>query len=291
MMAADATTMRNSPEYIGDEIKLKLIRTDSGICKFSYFPVQLRGCDLSGLYNGATPVSPSKLARAESNLVRLSEAHPENLTVLTDLAAVYYRKENLEQSFSYASSAVQAGMECLKSSRFSTKRERLDGSCRENRPFLLAFLFAGKIKMEWGDAAGAVNFFERALQIDPADPCGARGFAMNACLHLDRPDKAFKIWEKHSRPDDLLLEILYGMPIVHLKLGNRIQADQAVKRAVGADPKTAVQLLRVKNAETGCPERSLYPSVKKAAAHYRRVMRDIWLATEGAMDLLRKHTF
>lgn len=291
MTAVSAMTMRKKVEYVEDQIKLKLFRSDSGTCKFSYFPFQLRDCDLSGLYNGATPVSPTKLAYAEYNLVRFSKAHPGNLKVLTDLAAVYYRKENLQKSFFYASAAVQAGLDCLKSSHFSSKREKLDGSCRENRPLLLAFLFAGAIKTEWRDTAGAVNFFERALQIDPDDSCGARGFAMNACLHLDRPDKAFKIWEKYSRPDDLLLEILYGMPIVHLKLGNRAKADQAVKRAVDADPKPAIQLLRVKNSEIGCPERSLYPSVKKAAAHYRRVMRNIWLATDGAMDLLRRHAF
>jgi len=289
--------------------------------QMSFFDEQ----DKDGLYPGPAPAEmmllrpPSALRRLEARwravfslpkprsvrLVPLSEGnlwerddwihwlklHPEaadSLDVLDDVATAIY--VHPESSLPWVSRALlvpllERGSRILERATLATEGAMVPWSIENNRP-ALRLLFRLYLFQAESGLEGAAATLETLLRLNPSDNHGVRAELMNHYLRLGEDVRAVELAERF--PGDTLADLAFGEVLALYRLGKKVDAERALRRAVGRLPRIPRYLTRkrVRRAMLG----PLAGSADDQAWLYREAMRDVWASAPGALSWLKRHT-
>jgi tetratricopeptide (TPR) repeat protein len=165
------------------------------------------------------------------------------------------------------------------------ERLRLPWGFRENRPALRLLSRLG-YRLDGFDHAGeAALVYEEVLRWNPNDNHGHRTWLINHCLRKGDDARALEIADQY--PDDALTDTLFGRGLALWRLGRRSEAEKALRAAAADRPLVTEALLAPELEEPGLTPGRVTMGGADEAWLYRESMRDVWLATPGALDFLR----
>ncbi|MEW6220734.1 MAG: hypothetical protein AB1634_14550 [Thermodesulfobacteriota bacterium] len=159
----------------------------------------------------------------------------------------------------------------------------------DNRPLLrllarLVTFFLHENEEEEAMATAAI-----LLRLNPEDQHGVRALLVNLHLRHGADGEALAICQRF--PEDVLPDTLYGQALALFRQGRQDEADAALTHAAEALPRvtrflTAERVKEPRFDDSGTVE----PGGDDQAYLYREDMRDVWQATPGAIDWVRKLT-
>lgn len=165
-----------------------------------------------------------------------------------------------------------------------TRLPRLEWADPYNRPALRCLMRGALLALEAGDLDAAVDRSKFLLALNPADNHGMRGPLINTLLRRGLNEHALEVASQF--PDDLLAETQYGAGLALVRLGRTDDALATLQAAASDLPETARYLLRKRAAKPKLSPHGITIGGKDQAWFYREEMRDVWLETPDALDLL-----
>jgi tetratricopeptide (TPR) repeat protein len=224
--------------------------------------------------------------------IRWLEHHPEaadSLDILDDVATAIY--VHPESSLPWISRALlvpllQRGSRILERAPLAAEGGIIPWSIENNRPALrlLFRLYLFQAENGFDEAAATI---ETLLRLNPSDNHGVRAELMNHYLRLREDLKALELAKRF--PGDTLAELAFGEVLALYRLGQKADAERALRTAVRRMPRIPHYLTR---------KRVRRPSVDPSGAKgrgdaqawlYRETMRDVWEAEPGALSWLKRH--
>jgi len=156
----------------------------------------------------------------------------------------------------------------------------------ENRPALRCLVRLYQITAySLEDEEESERLLSRLLSLNPGDNHGLRAEAMNLYLKRGQNEAAVKLAQRF--PDDLLVEIRYGLVLALYRLNGASGAKPVAEAAISEFPLVAKYLIR---SSVSCPRLSPYGVMhggKDQAWIYRETMREQWKTTRGALAWLK----
>ena len=155
-----------------------------------------------------------------------------------------------------------------------------------NRPALRLLTRAIAYALDKVAGPGRVPLMQWYLRLNPTDNHGWRAPLVNALLQEGKNQEALAVIQDY--PDDMHPEIAYGKVLALYRGGAKGRALTALAEARDRLPLVLDFLARDKVRRPALSDDGSYViGGKDQAWFYREAMRDTWLQTEGAMDMLR----
>jgi len=222
------------------------------------------------------------------------QGHPEaadSLDILDDLATAVYMHP--ESSLPWIGDALLAPL----LGRAHSILDRLTGSSTgrvipwsiaENRP-ALRLLFRLYLFQAESASEDAADTLETLLKLNPRDNHGIRAELMNHYLRLGEDRKALELAGRF--PEDTLADLAYGQVLAFYRLGEKSDAELALRKAVRRLPRIPQYLTRkrIRRPDPGSGGLCSAGGDEQAWL-YRENMRDVWEAEPGALSWLKKLT-
>lgn len=155
-----------------------------------------------------------------------------------------------------------------------------------NRPALRCLLRAYLLRYERGERSGAIERAERLLALNPDDNHGVRHSLINLALREGLNERALELAEACG--DEPVPDSRYGRGLALIRMSRLHEATAVLEDAVRDLPLVARYLTRQRAAQPRLDPAGIRVGGKDQAWLYRDDMRDVWLETQGAIDLLRK---
>ncbi len=156
----------------------------------------------------------------------------------------------------------------------------------ENRPVLRCIFRSYLLAEERGETAHARSLAEMLLRLNPSDNHGVRAEHMNVLLRSGENEAALELEARYG--DDVNPDLPYGRALALLRLDRENEAAEAMKIAVERLPEVRRYLMRERARQPEMSEFGISLGGKDQAWIYRENMRDVWVETPGAMELLRR---
>ena len=155
-----------------------------------------------------------------------------------------------------------------------------------NRPALRLLTRAIAYSLDGFASHERISLMHWYLQLNPNDNHGWRAPLVNALLKDGKDPEALALIDRY--PDDVHPEIVYGRVLALYRSGAKGRALTALAEARDSLPLVLDFLARDTVRRPALSDDGSYVvGGKDQAWFYREAMRDTWLQTEGAMDLLR----
>jgi tetratricopeptide (TPR) repeat protein len=220
------------------------------------------------------------------------EAHPEafdSLDILDDLATAVLQHPEIATP-----GMAEALLRPLLLRAEAIIHQALDGieaphlawPYTENRSTLRSLARRVSLELDLGNTAVAIALAQWLLRLNPEDNHGFRGLVMNEYLRAGADTAALELAARY--PGDLQPELPYGQALALYRLNRREEAEAALCAALKHLPKVCRYLVSERIRKPKVDPYGVRISGEDQAWLYREEMRDVWAATPGALDGLKK---
>ncbi|HYM36020.1 MAG TPA: SEC-C domain-containing protein [Steroidobacteraceae bacterium] len=165
-------------------------------------------------------------------------------------------------------------------------RGRLQLSAPLNVAALQSIALLCKEERVFGDADVAIEYAELALRLNPSDEYALRTWLVNE--YLQRGDNQHALALTNRFNDDRHEQISFGRALALVRVNQNMEAREAVRRAHERFPQVASYLSAAQMREPQSGPNGDVDLQTSCAWNYRQEMRRAWLATPGAMELLKE---
>jgi ribosomal protein S12 methylthiotransferase accessory factor len=140
--------------------------------------------------------------------------------------------------------------------------------------------YLGQRYLDRGDHQSALEYFTRALELDPpAEDLASVYTYMGLCYkELSQFDKARTVLDKGHRTDTERTDTLNLLGFIHYKLGNHEQAIACFKKLIALDPSSAIDYANIGSNYRAMGEKT------KAIEYYQ-----LALALDGTIEFAKAH--
>jgi tetratricopeptide (TPR) repeat protein len=221
--------------------------------------------------------------------LQMLEAHPElagSIVVIDDLIQSVYQLGAPNPAITFQPLIMLAMLQTKALIPMQPKLP-LIWSYMNNRPTLRAIDFLADTMEDLDDDQTTLELREWLLRLNPNDNQGMRSAVMNAYLRLGRNEDAVVLCEHY--PEDFDVSICFGHALALFRLDREHAANKRLIEAIEQSPRIPDALLRQRMKE---PDNlhSGYITLggEDEAWNYRESARDIWLATPGATEWLKR---
>ena len=234
-----------------------------------------RGCEL---------LEEGSVSKAEKLFRNVICKAPMHIDALHHLAIILDGTGKPEEARQLWNKGVEIGKSAFPKS-FESK-DHLEWGWLENRPFLRCLDGLATSTLENGEIVKARSLFEDLLSFNPNDNQGIREQLIEIYFEQNDLKKALGLCRKY--PDDFLVGLSYGYPLVLFKMGKLKQASNALNKVLKKSPKVAKELLKKSHKRPQSKMPAGYVSVggwDEAYSYWLRYGR-FW--DENALEWLRK---
>ncbi len=228
----------------------------------------------------------------EAGWMAFLEAHPQaydSLDVLDDLAtAVIDHPQSdipgldetlLEPLLRRAQSIIDQALK-------GTNSPQLMWSSTTNRPALRSLVRLIYLEQRFSNFDAADALAQEVLSLNPNDNHGLRTLVMNPLLRQGKNERAVNLADQY--PDDLHPDLPYGKALALFRQSRHEEAQTALQDAVRCMPKVVRFLTAKRVREPKIDPAGVRIGGEDQAWLYRQEMRDVWIATPGALEWLKK---
>lgn len=159
-------------------------------------------------------------------------------------------------------------------------------SCIENRPALRSLVRLIYRDLEQDDQVAAMLRARIVLSLNPGDNHGLRALVINSLLREGDDAAAVEIARRY--PGDMQADVAYGEVLGLYRLGREAEAREALTTAINGLPKIPRFLTAARVRKPKIDSVGVKFGGDDQAWIYREEMRDVWAATPGALEWLRK---
>lgn len=172
-------------------------------------------------------------------------------------------------------------------SDFDWEKDKLPWYFLENRDFLNLLLDQAIFIEKGKGVLKSIPYYEQILSLNPNDNQGVKGIITTLYLKTDQPLKVIELYKKY--PDDITQELIVGYALALIKLNNLEQAEKHLKKIYKYSKHVIEELLKPNHQKPVDfnPSRIKVGGDDEAYLYWRE-QGNLWQATQGAMDLLRK---
>jgi tetratricopeptide (TPR) repeat protein len=226
-------------------------------------------------------------ASSIAELGAMLEAHPNDIDVRHHLAVALDMRGDEDGAMEQWTKAVGIGLTAFPR-ELCFGRDRLEWGWRQNRPFLRAYLGLAMALLEQGLIGEAVVILNNVLDLNPNDNQGVRDILVSCWFTLRRPGEVLRLYERYpdSGPD-----LMFGRALAHLQLGQKAEAEAALRAAASAWPLVHQELLKSRHTQP----KPMFPGYitvggEDEAYVYWEEYGKHWKNTRGALALARRIT-
>ena len=239
-------------------------------------------------FEAADPWEP----QVEEVWMAFLEQHPEafdSLDILDDLATAVLLHEHantpwLDQLL--LEPVLRRGEAIIEQAVAGVDRPHLLWWSLENRPALRSLLRLIMLDQRCGEDEAARLGMERLLSLNPNDNHGFRMLLMDDYLRSGDDAAALALAGRY--PDDHNPEIMYGQVLALFRLGRLEEANSALAVAVERMPKLVRHITHQRVRKPTINPMGISLGGDDQAWLYRETMRDVWLATPGVIEWMKK---
>jgi tetratricopeptide (TPR) repeat protein len=228
----------------------------------------------------------------EEDWMEFLEAHPEafdSLDILDDLATAVEDHPSMNTPgvaeklllplLRRAHAITDAGLS-------ASENPQLHWGWTENRPALRSLVRLVYLDRDLGNHDAAAALAASMLSLNPHDNHGLRTLAINAFLREGDDERAVEL--ARCYPGDSHPDVAYGEVLALFRLARHEEAQGALDEALQALPKVPRFLTSEKVRKPKMDRFGVTVGGNDQAWLYREEMRDVWDATPGALEWLRK---
>lgn len=237
-----------------------------------------------------TDINPWEPARADL-WIGFIEQHPEAVhspAILDDWSVAMRMLEHDAQDWMVSEFAPQfaARIEQILDSA-ALGDAQLPWGMVENRPVLRLLAHGAFEAAHRSRSDDARVRMRRLLRLNPNDNHGIRLALINLDLAAGDDDAALAVQAQYE--DDMSPALMYGAALAWFRKGDRARAGAALKSARELCEHIEPYLVPAKKAQPKMGEYGVTVGGADEAWLYRRDMRDVWAASPGALEWLRKN--
>ncbi|MFP4460493.1 MAG: tetratricopeptide repeat protein, partial [Candidatus Zixiibacteriota bacterium] len=145
----------------------------------------------------------------------------------------------------------------------------------ENRSFLTAMHNYGCVYNKIHIWQEATDIFEKLIEFNPNDNTGARMELIESYLALGKYESIIELCDKYT--DDASPEIMYGKILAHYRLGNKKEAEKALKDALEFAQNIAEEIIKDEHSPYLNDEPFVVVGSKKQAEMYWDQFGHFWV--------------
>jgi tetratricopeptide (TPR) repeat protein len=220
------------------------------------------------------------------------EAYPQafdSLDILDDLATAlaqhpHYGSEWVDHAL--LAPVLRRANEIIERALANQANINLAWDLAENRPALRSLVRLSALSYRIGDTQEEYRLMNRLLRLNPDDNHGYRGPVMNIHLRTGNDEKALALADRY--PNDFQAETTYGRVLALFRLNRKSEAEHALCAALDNLPKVASHLMRERVRKPKLENHGFTYGSNDQAWYYREEMRDVWKATPGLIDWMKK---
>lgn len=170
---------------------------------------------------------------------------------------------------------------------FDWQKDKLPWYFLENRDFLNLLLDQAIFIEKSIGVLKSIPYYEQILSLNPNDNQGVRGIITTLYLKTDQLSKVIELYKKY--PEDITQELIVGYALTLIKLNKLEQAEKHLKKIYKYSKHVIEELLKLAHQQPSQfdPGRIQVGGEDEAYLYWRE-QGNLWQATKGAMDLLRK---
>jgi tetratricopeptide (TPR) repeat protein len=219
------------------------------------------------------------------------DAHPaagDSLDIIDDVAtALIAFDARLPQGagFGLAAALAERGGAIITAAVGDTDIE-LPWVCLENRAGLRLLARVVHGCLDRGEHDRAATWMRTLLRLNPSDNHGFRALLVNYLLRNDDEEAALELIARY--PDDLMVELKYGAVLAHLRRGEEQLAAGVLEGALLGNAHVPSYLIKQRVAPPRLDPETVTMGGRDEAWMYRENARDMWVATPGALDWLKR---
>ena len=226
-------------------------------------------------------------AAAVPELRALLAANPNDIDVRHHLAVALDIQCDEDGAMEQWTKAVGLGLSAFPNELYFG-RDRLEWGWLQNRPFLRAYLGLAMALLEQGLIGEAVSLLSNVLDLNPNDNQGVRDILVSCWFTLRRPGEVLRLYDRYpdSGPD-----LMFGRALAYLQLGEKAEAEAALRAAASAWPLVHKELLKSRHTQPE-PKFPGYITIGGAdqAYLYWEQYGEHWKSTRGALALAKRIT-
>lgn len=225
-------------------------------------------------------------SKAIKLLKQVVQKCPMHIDAYNLFALISHDQGDLPGAISALRHGLDLTLETLPTDFFDDKT-RLEWGFMENRPFLRAYCNLAMFLAQFKCYYESLVIFKRILKLNPNDNQGVRALLVTNCLEVQDYDTALEVCNTYS--DDMLIEILYGRPLI-LFLQNKLDlSEKSLKEAIEMSPLVAKELTK----KTHKPPKDLeegYITVGSPGEAYEYYLNQgtFWEKAPGAIDFIKR---
>ncbi len=155
-----------------------------------------------------------------------------------------------------------------------------------NRPAIRSLVRLAYLELDRGNDASAVELAHRVLALNPDDNHGLRTLVINSLLRNANASAALALARRYPR--DINPDIAFGEVLALYRLGRKGDALLAFEDAIRRFPKVPRYLTAARVRKPKIDAHGVQIGGDDQAWIYREEMRDVWEATPGMLDWLKK---
>ena len=163
---------------------------------------------------------------------------------------------------------------------------RLEWGFLENRPALRLLVKYAFWLQEQGQRERALHRMEQLLRLNPNDNHGIRCILSRA--YLERGDDAAMLELYRRFEDDIHVEIPFGAALAHYRRGEKAMAQKALLQGHRCNRHVIPMLTAKRPKRPKLDPHGITLGGRDQAWLYREFMLDLWRATPGALEWLKK---
>ncbi len=220
------------------------------------------------------------------------EVHPQafdSLDILDDLASALVLHEQFMSAWLdqlLLGPVLMRAEAIIQTALQGQDTPRLSWLYPQNRPALRSLARLVDVHKRADRDHEAMHVMNLLIRLNPTDNHGFRSIVMDEHLRQGNDETALAL--ANDYPDDIHAELLYGRVLALYRLGNLHEAHIALGKAVERLPKVVRCLTHKRVRKPKLDPRGIQIGGDDQAWLYRDAMRDIWDATPGVLDWLKK---
>lgn len=228
----------------------------------------------------------------EDAWMEILELHPQafdSLDILDDLATALVLHEQFTSSWLdqlLLGPVLLRAEAIIQNALQAQDTPRLSWLYPQNRPALRCLSRLVGVHKRAYRIQDAMRVMKLLLQINPNDNHGFRSILMDELLRHGNDQEALAL--ANNYPDDMHAELLYGRVLALYRLDERKEAHTVLIDAVERLPKIVRYLTHKRVRKPMLEPQGIQIGGDDQAWLYRDAMRDVWEATPGVLDWLKK---
>lgn len=228
----------------------------------------------------------------EEDWMEFLEAHPEafdSLDIIDDLATAvenHPRRDTAGIAEKLQQPLLRRAHAIIDDALSNADDPQLHWGWTENRPALRSLVRLVYMELDLGNDDAAAALAGTVLSLNPHDNHGLRTLAINGFLRADDNERAVKLARQY--PGDVRPDVAYGEALALFRLARHGEAQAALDNALDILPKVPRFLISEKVRKPKIDPVGVMIGGNDQAWLYREEMREVWNATPGALEWLRK---